>query len=125
MLNRANQAKPIAHANIATSFDDSRRHDYVIALDQTMGNYTFTMKESVRKYLVIIFPFGKFCYIKMPLGHKISADIFQREMNKLFQNLDYVPVYIDNLLMVTKSTVKDHLIKLRSILLKLREKGMR
>ena len=99
----------MAHANDASTPNESRRHD---------------IHNSTRKYLVIILPLGKFRYIKMPMGLKISADVFQREMSKLFQNLDYVLVYIDDLLVVTKSSFQDHLSKLRNVLLKLSEKGM-
>ena len=38
----------------------------------------------------------------MPMGLSISADVFQREMTRLFDGLDYVMVYIDDILVVTK-----------------------
>ena len=51
--------------------------------------------------------------MKMPMGLKISADVFQREMSKLFEDLPYVLVYIDDQLIVTKGSFKVHLEKLK------------
>ena len=43
------------------------------------------------------------------MGLVILADIFQRKMSKLFSGLDYVMVYIDDKLVVTKESFEDHL----------------
>ena len=68
-------------------------------------------------------PFGKYQYMKMPMGLKISADVFQREMSKLFFDLDFVLVYIDDILIVIKGTYEDHLQKLQVVLTRMRGKG--
>jgi hypothetical protein len=38
-----------------------------------------------------------------------SADIFQAEMMDLMEALEYVRAYIDNLLVITRGTLEDHL----------------
>ena len=45
-------------------------------------------------------------------------------MSKLFERMDFVLVYIDDIWIVTKATFEDHLLKLREVLLKLRTKGV-
>ena len=60
----------------------------------------------------------------MPMGLKISADVFQREMTKLFSDLDFVLIYIDDILVVTKGDFQDHLEKLRIVLERFRKQGM-
>ena len=75
---------------------------YAMAIDQILSYYTMNIKESLWPLLTIILPFGKYQYKKMPMGLKISADVFQREMSKLFADLGYVLVYIDDLLVITK-----------------------
>ena len=83
-----------------------------------------TMAKRVRKYLTIILPWGKYRYKKLPMGLTISADVFQREMTKLFQGLEYVMVYIDDVLVVTRGDFDDHLCKLRTVLSRMRSKGI-
>ena len=41
-------------------------------------------------------------------GFKISANVFQHEMWKLFEDLQYLLVYLDDLLVRKKATYKDH-----------------
>ena len=50
---------------------------------------------------------GKFKYKKLPMGIALSLDIFQEVMNKLLGNLDYVTVYIDNILINQKEDESD------------------
>lgn len=97
---------------------------YVTALDQILSYYTLEMDPKTWKYLTIILPWGKYQYKKMPMGLNISADVFQREMTKLFEGLDFVMVYIDDVLIVTKSSFDDHLKKLRVVLQRMLEKGI-
>jgi hypothetical protein len=46
------------------------------------------------------------------MGFAGLADIFQAEMGNLMATLEYVRVYIDDLLVITKSSHDDHLGKL-------------
>jgi len=54
-----------------------------------------------------------------------SADIFQAEMMDLMEALEYVRVYIDDLLVITRETLEDHLEKLGEVLRRLREAGLK
>ncbi len=45
------------------------------------------------------------------MGYAGSADIFQAEMMKLMEALEYVRAYIDDLLVITRGTLEDHLEK--------------
>ena len=82
------------------------------------------MQMKKKPLLTIILPFGKFQYKKMPMGLKISVDVFQREMTKLFSNLDVILIYIDDILVVTKGDFQDHLEKLQIVLERFRKQGM-
>jgi hypothetical protein len=44
------------------------------------------------------------------MGYAGSADIFRAEMMKLMEALEYVRAYIDDLLVITRGTLCDHLI---------------
>ncbi len=54
-----------------------------------------------------------------------SPDIFQEKMSCLMQDLEYVRTYIDDLLCLTKGDWDDHLAKLRTVLSRLRDAGLK
>ena len=60
----------------------------------------------------------------MPMGLNISVDVFQRELSRLFQNMPFVLVYIDDLLIIKKGSYKQHLEAVAQVLRKLMEVGM-
>jgi hypothetical protein len=47
-------------------------------------------------------------YLRLPTGYAGSADIFQAEMMKLMEALEYLRAYIDDLLVITRGTLEDH-----------------
>jgi hypothetical protein len=59
------------------------------------------------KMCTIIFPWGKYSYNRIPMGFGGSADTFQAQMMDLMASLDYVQVYIDDLLIITRGTLDD------------------
>ena len=63
----------------------------------------------MQKYLVIILPWGKYVYLKMPMGLNIFIDVFQRELSRLFQGMPYILVYIHGILVITKETFEQYL----------------
>jgi hypothetical protein len=54
-----------------------------------------------------------------------DTDVFQNVMSKLVQDMEYVKTYFDDLLILTNSTFKDHLLKLEMVLASLSTTGMR
>jgi hypothetical protein len=59
------------------------------------------------------------------MGIKIAPDVFQNVMYELVQDMEYVKTYLDDLLILTKSSFKDHLLKLEMVLARLSKAGMR
>ena len=55
------------------------------------------------------------------MGLKISADVFQRELSMLFQDMPYVLVYMDDVLIITKGSYEQHLKAVKNVLQNLRE----
>jgi hypothetical protein len=55
----------------------------------------------------------------------LDHDVFQYVMSKCFQDMEYVKTYLDDLLILTSSSFKDHLIKLEMLLSRLSTAGMR
>jgi len=95
-----------------------------MALDLNMGYYTIRLDPRAVAMFTIIFPWGKYSYQRLPVGYAGSGDIFQAEMMKLMEALEYVRAYIDGLLVITRGTLEDHLEKLREVLRRLRRAGL-
>jgi hypothetical protein len=57
----------------------------------------------------IVTPFGKYKHQCLPMGLCNSPDIFQECMYKIFSDLEYVCVYIDDLLVMSCSKFEEHL----------------
>ena len=84
-----------------------------------MSYYAMNVRKDMRKNLVIILPWRKYVYNKMPVGLNISADDFQRELSRLFQKMPFVLVYIDDILIITKETFEQYLRAVKQVLEKL------
>jgi hypothetical protein len=94
-------------------------------LNLNMGNYTIRLDPESSKICTIIFPWGKYSYQRLPMGFGGSADIFQASMMDLMASLDYVQAYIDDLLIITRGTLEDHLSKVDTVLTRLRDAGLK
>ena len=64
-------------------------------------------------------------YKKLPIGQCNSPDIIQQKMNELFNGLDYVRTYIDDLLIICNKLLEDHIKKLDKALNKLKSDGFK
>ena len=68
-----------------------------------MGYYHMPLDEYSQIFSTTILPWGKFQYNKIPpMGITSAPDIFQEVLNRLLGDLDYVTVYIDNILIIPK-----------------------
>ena len=90
-----------------------------------MGYYTIRLDGDAQKICTIVLPWGKYSYLRLPMGVACAPDIFQGRMSQLMQELEYVRAYIDDLLLLSNSTFEDHLEKLRKVLEKLRNAGLK
>ena len=98
---------------------------YANTLDLNMGYYTIIIDPTDAEMCTIIFPWGKYSYQRLPMGFAGSADIFKAEMGNLMATFEYVRAYIDNLLVITKGSLHDHLDKLKQVFIRLRNAGLK
>jgi Reverse transcriptase (RNA-dependent DNA polymerase) len=71
----------------------------------------------------VITPIGLFEFVRMPFGLKNAGMTFQRLMDRIFFDLPYRFVYLDDLLVASRS-VEDHRRHLREVLRRLQENGL-
>eukprot|EP00804_Cyclotella_cryptica_P003931 CCRYP_016112-RA/>CCRYP_016112-RA protein AED:0.26 eAED:0.27 QI:0/-1/0/1/-1/1/1/0/276 len=90
-----------------------------------MGYYTIRLDPDASKICTIIFPWGKYSYLRLPMGIAGSPDIFQSKMTELMATLEFVRAYIDDLLCITKGTLEDHLAKLELVLSRLQDANLK
>jgi hypothetical protein len=83
---------------ISTRLQELEGFTYAMALVLNMGNYTIRLDPQAVEMFTIIFPWGKYSYLQLPMGYAGSADIFQADMMDLMEALEYVRAYIDDLL---------------------------
>ena len=99
-------------------------YTYVTALDLSMGYYHFRLDDKLCDMSTFMLPFGLFKYRRLPMGLSVSPDIFQERMAKLFADVPYIKVYLDNLLIFSNGTYEDHLAKVKLALDRLKSKNL-
>jgi hypothetical protein len=84
-----------------------------------------TTPSAASEMFTIIFPWGMYLCKQLPIGFGGLANIFQAQMMDLLASLDYVKAYIDDLLIITRRTLDDHLSKLEVVFTRLRDVGLK
>ncbi len=124
-LNKCLVRKPYQIPIISTTLQELEGFTFTTTLDLNMGYYTIRSDPTAAKMCTIIFPWGKYSYQRLPVGFSGLADIFQVEMGNPMATLEFVKAYIDDLLVITKSSHGDHLDKLEQIFIRLRNAGLK
>ena len=76
-LNKRLVRKPFPIPKISTVLQEMEGFTFAAALDLNMGYYTIRLDPDASKICTIIFPWGKYSYLRLPMGVAGSPDIFQ------------------------------------------------
>jgi hypothetical protein len=99
------------------------------ALDLNMSYHHIKFDANAQKLCTIVFPWneGKIQIQTLTHGYQdcLVPDVSQNVMSKLVQDMEYVKTYLDDLLIPTNRSFKDHLLKLEMVLARLSTAGMR
>jgi hypothetical protein len=90
-----------------------------------MGYYTIRLDPDASRICTVIFPWRKYSYKRLPMGIAASPDIFQSKMLEQMKSLEYVQAYLDNFLCISRSSLEDHLKKLKEVLRHLHNAGLK
>jgi hypothetical protein len=88
---------------------------YCTALDLNMGFWTILLDKPLQCLCTIIIPWGKYCYLHLPMGLACSLDIYQEKMSELFINMIFVIIYQDDILVLISGSFDDHLWQLENV----------
>jgi hypothetical protein len=104
--------KPYPIPKISTILQKLEGFTYATALDLNMGYYTINLDPTASKMCTIIFPWGRYSYKRLPMGFGGSANIFQAQIMDLMASLKFVRAYMNNLLIITRGILDEHLQKM-------------
>ena len=98
---------------------------YGTSLDLNMGYYHIMLTPESQRLCTIVFPFGKYEYLRLPMGLCNSPDILQEKMSNLMTGLEFVRTYIDDILILSKNSWQEHLQNLDVVLTRLENAGLK
>ena len=90
--------------DIATRLHGSR---YFSTLDANMGYFQIKLTNKSSLLTTFNTPFGRYKYLRMPMGAKCSGEVFQREMIHHFGDIEGVEIVVDDIL-IHGTTVQQH-----------------
>ena len=99
-VNKRMIRKPYPIPKISSVLQELEGFSYATSLDLNMGYYTLRLDGDSQKICTLILPWGKSSYLQLPMGMTGSPDIFQEKMSSLMRTLEYVRVYLDDLLVI-------------------------
>ena len=102
---------------VATRLHGSK---YFTTLDANMGYYQIKLSDKSSKLTTFNTPYGRYRYLRMPMGARCSSEVFQREMEKHFWVMNGVEIVVDDILIHGKR-LEEHNHRLRAVLEKARK----
>jgi hypothetical protein len=88
---------------------------YCTALNLNMRFWKILLDKPLQHLCTIILPWGKYCYLHLPMGLACSPDIYQEKMSELFIDMIFIIVYQDDILVLTSSSFDDHIRQLGNV----------
>ena len=82
--------KPFPIPKISTVLQELEGFTFATALDLNMSYCTIPLDPDASKICTIIFSWGKYSYLRLPMDIAHSPDIFQAKMSKLMVALEFI-----------------------------------
>ena len=97
---------------------------YLTSIDLKSGYWNIEVAEEDREKLAFITPWGLYEWNRMPFGIKTAPMVFQKAMYKIFEGLDFVLVYLDDIVILSDNE-KQHLKHIREVLHRLQRNNIK
>ena len=92
-------------------------------LDLLKAYFQIEVEESSISKTAISTPFGMFEFVRMPYGLRNASQTFQRFINEVLQDLPFVYVYVDDVL-IFSANEEEHLFHLQTVFQRFQEYGI-
>ena len=83
-----------------------------------LGTITYPSMKTLFPKQLLLSPFGKYKYLKVPFGLAQAPACFQELMNKVLKDLPFTIIYLDDIIIYSK-TAEEHLDHLPQVFNKL------
>jgi len=124
-LNKRIKRKPFPIPKINDLLQKLEGFYLATSLDLNMGYYHIKLTSHASSLCTIVLPWGKYEYLRLPMGLCNSPDIFQEKMSELMFGLEFARAYIDDLLVVSKDSFESHLEHLEEVFTRLAGAGLK
>ena len=123
-VNQATHIETYPLPRVEELFSNLAGGKYFSKLDMSNAYLQIPLAELSKEYLTINTHRGLYQFNRLPFGVASAPAIFQRSMETLLRDLPGLFVYLDDIL-ITGSTLAEHLANLEGVLKRLSEAGLR
>ena len=124
-INKLLKRYPFPLPKIQDMLQKREGFQWATSLDLNMGYYHIRLSPNSSKLCTVVFPWGKYEYLRLPMGLCNSPDIFQEKMSELMCDLEFARAYLDDLLVISKGSFEEHLTHLEQVFTRLNEAGLK
>ena len=118
-LNQKIVRNPYPLPGIGDTMQKPQGFQYVTVLELNMGYYIIDILPKSCNLTTIVTEFGKFRYNRVPMGMCTSGNIFQARVDELLSDIQGVKTYINDILILGKWVLSQHIYKLRVVFYRL------
>lgn len=80
---------------------------YITVLDANQGYFQIMLDEESKDYTTFNTPFGRYRYLRLPMGIKSAPELFQRVFGDIFADVDGLENIMDDFL-IGENTLQEH-----------------
>ena len=123
-LNQKMKADRWPLPKIEEIFDDLKGSTHFTTLDLFSGYWQVRLREDCKEKTTFVCRYGTYQFEVMPFGLMNAPSTFQRMMDQVFRHLDFVRVYLDDVVVFSES-LETHMKHLNMVFTTIAEAGLK